>query len=89
MASVTQRGNKWYAMFKNEDGKDVQRVTPATTKTEARRIAGELEMIAFRIRTGADPKPTPPSHPSSSASSMTLGGPSTGPRVAPTPWMTS
>lgn len=46
MASVTRRGSKWYVMYRNEDGKDVQRVTPATTKTEAKNHAVELGRIA-------------------------------------------
>ena len=58
MSSVTKRGNKWYAMFKDAFGKEVQRATPATTKTEARQIAAEMEQVAWRQRMGLDPMPT-------------------------------
>ena len=59
MASVTKRGTKWYVMYRDADGKDVQRVTPATTKSEAKIYAVELERIAYRLREGIDPRPEP------------------------------
>jgi integrase len=58
MASVTKRGNKWYVHFKDCTGKEVQRTTVATTKTEAKEIARELERVAWRQRNGLDALPT-------------------------------
>ena len=60
MASVTKRGNKWYVHFKDATGKEVQRTTVATTKTEAKEIARELERVAWRQRKGLEPLAPPP-----------------------------
>ncbi len=60
MASVTKRGSKWYAMWKDFDGKPKQRVTPATTKTEAMLQAREKERQAWRQREGLEAMPASP-----------------------------
>jgi len=57
MASVTKRGSKWYAMWRGADGKLKQKVTPATTKTEAMFDAREKERQAWRQREGLEPLP--------------------------------
>ena len=58
MASVTKRGSKWYAMWNDALGRPRQKVTPATTKTEAMLFAREKERQAWRQREGLDPLPT-------------------------------
>ncbi len=55
MASVTKRGSKWYAMWNDALGRPRQKVTPATTKTEAMLFAREKERQAWRQREGLDP----------------------------------
>ena len=57
MSSVFQRGNRWYVRVKDSTGKSINRVTTATTKTEARRLAGDVERKAERIRFGLEAAP--------------------------------
>jgi integrase len=47
-------------MWKGPDGKPRQKVTPATTKSEALRIARDKEQQAWRQREGLEPMPTSP-----------------------------
>ena len=65
MASVYEKANKWYLRWKGADGRWRDQVSTARSKTEARRLAGELERRAERQRLGLEPLPTD--------SSMTLG----------------
>ena len=57
MASVTKRGSRWFLMYRDVTGKEVQRTSDATTKTEAKLLAQEIERAARRIREGRDPAP--------------------------------
>ncbi len=57
MASVTKRGTRWFLMYRDVSGREVQRTSDATTKTEAKQLAQELERAARRIREGKDPAP--------------------------------
>ena len=59
MASVYQRGPKWYVRYKDGHGRWTDRVTTARTKTEAKRLAVELEQRAERQRWGLEPLPNP------------------------------
>ena len=43
MASVYQRGGKWYLRYRDGHGVWRDRVSRAATKTEARRLASEME----------------------------------------------
>lgn len=65
MASVYEKAGKWYLRWKAADGRWRDQVSTAQSKTEARRLAGELERRAERQRLGLEPLPT--------ASSMILG----------------
>ncbi len=65
MASVYLKAGKWYLRWKTPDGHWRDQVSTARSKTEARRLAGELERRAERQRLGLEPLPTD--------SSMTLG----------------
>jgi len=65
MPSVYEKAGKWYLRWKGAEGRWRDQVSSAQTKTEARRLAGELERRAERQRLGLDPLPTD--------SSMTLG----------------
>ncbi len=56
MASVYEKAGKWYLRFKDAGGRWRDKVTQARTKTEARRIAGELERKAERERLGLEPR---------------------------------
>lgn len=59
MASVRQRGRKWYASWKDAAGDAVERVLPGVrTKTQARAEAAELERLAFRAREGLEVLPS-------------------------------
>lgn len=58
MASVYERAGKWYLRWKAADGRWRDQVSTASTKTEARRLAGELERRAERQRLGLEPMPT-------------------------------
>ena len=57
MASVFQRGSRWYVRVKDSTGRWINRVTTATTKTEARRLAGDVERKAERVRFGLEAAP--------------------------------
>jgi len=57
MASVFQRGSKWYLRVKDSTGRWINRVTVATTKTEAKRLAGDVERKAERVRFGLEAAP--------------------------------
>jgi len=58
MASVYQRGTVWYARFRDASGRWRAMATRAQTKTEAKRMAGELERKAERQRLGLEVLPT-------------------------------
>ncbi len=57
MASVFMRGRRWYAKHKDHRGRWVMRPTTARTKTEARRLADDLERRAERQRLGLEAMP--------------------------------
>ncbi len=63
MASVYWRGKKgkgkWYLQWRNADGRWQREVSTAKTKTEARRLADELEQQAERQRMGLEARPAP------------------------------
>ena len=42
MASVYQRGRKWYVRYEDGSGRWTDRVTTARTKTEAKRLAVDV-----------------------------------------------
>ena len=65
MASVYQKRGTWYLRFKDASGRWRGVASKAHTKTEAKRLAYELERKAERQRHGLDPLP--------SDSNMTLG----------------
>lgn len=54
MASVFERNGRWYLRWRDESGRWVQKVSTARTKTEARRLAGEVEQKAERRRLGLE-----------------------------------
>jgi integrase len=58
MASVFKRGTRWYAKYKDATGSWCTRPTTAETKTDAKRLAGDLERRAERHRLGLEPLPT-------------------------------
>jgi excisionase family DNA binding protein len=60
MASVVNRGGKWYLRFKDSTGRWVQHVSTARSKTEARRLAEEMESKAARQRLGLEASPADP-----------------------------
>ncbi len=55
MASVFRRCDRWYLNYKDGNGKRCQRSTTAVTKTEARRLASDLERKAERQFLGLEP----------------------------------
>ncbi len=57
MASVYQRGTTWYVRYRDSRGRWRSQASTATNKTEARRLAGELERRAERQRLGLEPLP--------------------------------
>jgi integrase len=57
MTSVYQRGGKWYLRCRDHQGRWKDRVSTATTKTEANRMAAELERAAERQKMGLVPRP--------------------------------
>jgi len=57
MAFVRRRGDRWYGGWTDETGRRVQRALKARTKTEAQRLADELEAKAQRVRLGLDVAP--------------------------------
>lgn len=65
MASVYKKRGTWYARVKDATGASRSLATKAANKTEARRLAHDLERRAERQRHGLEPAP--------GDSSMTLG----------------
>ena len=57
MASVYQRSEKWYLRYRDARGRWRDRVCTARTKTEAKRLAAELERVCERQRLGLEPLP--------------------------------
>jgi integrase len=57
MASVYKRGDKHYIHYKDAHGKWRDKVSTARTKTEAKRLAGEIERKCERQRHGLEPLP--------------------------------
>jgi integrase len=57
MASVVSRGSRWYVKYRDHRGKWVRRPTTARTKTEARRLADDVERRCERQRLGLEPIP--------------------------------
>jgi integrase len=55
MSSVLKRGARWYVKFKDANGRWCTRPTTAETKTDAKRLASDLERQAERQRLGLDP----------------------------------
>ncbi len=66
MASVYEKGGRWYARWKDPSGKWRREVTACTRKRDAERIAEDLERKAERARHGLEPLP-------STAPAMTFG----------------
>ena len=60
MASVTSRNGTWYAKYKDHKGKTIRISTDARSKTEAKRLAEDLERKAERQRLGLEPPPLLP-----------------------------
>ncbi len=58
MPSVFKRGVRWYAKYKDATGRWRTRPTTADTKTDAKRLATDLERQAERHRLGLEPLPT-------------------------------
>ena len=58
MSSVFKRGVRWYAKFKDSSGRWCSRPTTAETKTDAKRLASDLERRGERQRLGLEPIPT-------------------------------
>ena len=54
MASVYQRADKWYLRYRDRHGRWRDRVSAARTKTEAKRLAIELELRSERERLGLE-----------------------------------
>ncbi len=54
MASVFQRGGRWYLKYRDASGRWARHVSTAETKTAARRLAAELERRAERQRLGLE-----------------------------------
>src|SRR5690606_34245168 len=57
MASVWKKGPSWYVKYKDGTGRYRQVRTTASTKSEAKRIALELERAAERQRLGLEDLP--------------------------------
>ncbi len=66
MASVYLKRSTWYARIKDASGRWIGVATKAHSKTEAKRLAADLERKAERQRHGLEPLP--------SDSTLTLGG---------------
>jgi integrase len=58
MATVYQKRGAWYVGFRGATGRRICRATKAESKTEAKRIAAELERQAERQRFGLEALPT-------------------------------
>jgi integrase len=57
MAFVFQRGAKWYIGYRDNRARQRQKVTSARTKSEAKRLASDLERQHERQRLGLEPLP--------------------------------
>ena len=57
MASVFERSGRWYVRYKDGHSRWVQRVSNARTKTEARRLAHDIERQSERQRLGLEAAP--------------------------------
>jgi integrase len=57
MASVAFRKNRWYVKYRDHRGRWVRKTSTARTKTEARRLADDLERRCERQRLGLEPLP--------------------------------
>jgi hypothetical protein len=57
MSSVFKRGARWYAKFKDSNGRWCTKPTTAATKTDTKRLASDLERRAERQRLGLEPLP--------------------------------
>jgi hypothetical protein len=55
MASVIFRSGKWFLKFRDHRGRWVRKTSSARTKTEARRLADDLERRCERQRLGLEP----------------------------------
>ncbi len=58
MASVYSKSGKWYLRYKDAGGRWVDRVTQAETKTEAKRLSGEVQRKVERHRLGIAESPS-------------------------------
>ena len=58
MAYVRQRGEIWYVGYRGTTGGWTEKASKAQSKTEARRLAADLERQAERQRLGLDALPT-------------------------------
>ena len=54
MASVYEKNGHWYLRYRNESGRWSDKKSAARTKTEARRMADDLERSAERVRLGLE-----------------------------------
>lgn len=59
MAFVRKRGRRWYVRYIDDTGVPVELATKATSKTEAVRLADDLERRAERVRLGLEHEATP------------------------------
>lgn len=57
MASTYEKRGKWYVQYKDGSGRRRNRPTKARTKTEAKRLAADLERQSERQRLGLEPIP--------------------------------
>jgi len=57
MASVSFRKTRWYVKYRDHRGRWVRKASTARTKTEARRLAEDLERRCERQRLGLEPVP--------------------------------
>ena len=55
MSSVLKRGDRWYVKFKDANGRWCRQPTTAESKTDAKRLASDLERQAERQRLGLEP----------------------------------
>jgi len=58
MSSVFKRGARWYAKYKDATGRWCTRPTTSETKSDAKRLAADLERQAERQRLGLEPLST-------------------------------
>jgi len=58
VAYVRQRGEIWYVGFRGATGRWIEKASKAQSKTEARRLAADLERQAERQRLGLEALPT-------------------------------